>query len=128
MSAHGIDMTSAREKLGGASLASTAAADLRVVTLDYVEGGAVSHIVLQEHVATLVEASKRLHFAPGVNPATGEATARIWRIRVAELRAGGPYWWSTPNLGNNGQPDGALIINEGIFTTAWIDEDHEVLA
>lgn len=128
MGAHSINLADAREKLGGAALEGVAASDLRVVTLDFVGGGSSSHIALADQVDTLVDASKRLHFAPGVNPATGEETARIWRIRVSELRAGGPYWWSTPNLGDNGQPSGALIINEGIFSTAWIDEDHEVLA
>lgn len=125
---HQIDMKTARDTLGGAELTGVLAADLRVVTMDYRNGAPTSNIILAEHLDTFVEACKRLHFKPGVNPANGNETARIWRIRVSHLMAHGPYWWSTPNLGQNGQPGGALIISEGIFETVWVDETYEVLA
>lgn len=123
-----IDMEAAADRLGGAELTGVLAADLRVVSLDFVQGTPSTHILLAEQVGIFVEASKRLHFNPGVNPATGVETSRIWRIRSSTLMAHGPYWWSTPNLGDNGQPDGALIIRDGLGDTLWIDETHEVLA
>lgn len=114
-------------RLGGASLDRVAAADLRVVTLDWVNGVPTEHIVIADQVDAFVEACKRLHFDPGVNPHNGGSAARIWRLRVAELRAYGPYWWAQPDLGV-APSDGAFTIRAGIGQTVWRDENHEVEA
>lgn len=126
MSAHRINAAEARDKLGGAELVGVDASDLRVVSLDFHSGSTTEHIVLSAHVDRLVAASKRLHFRPGVNPHNGNETSRIWRIRVSELRANGPYWWATPNLNENGDPAGAFIIQPSIAKTVWQDPDFEV--
>lgn len=123
-----IDPAAARDKLGGAPLAGVLATDLRYVRMDFRKGRSTTHIVLADELDTFIEACTRLHYSPGVNPVTSVETARIWRLSVAELMAGGPYWWSTPNLGDNGQECGALIVNEGIFRDVWRDETYEVLA
>ena len=122
---HAIDMAAADQALNGANPADVFAADLRVLTLDFRKGTPTQHIVLASQLDAIIEASKRLHFEPGVNPANGNQNSRIWRLRVAELNAYGPYWWSTPDLGRNGDPDGALIFQAGVSKTVWIDESYD---
>lgn len=123
-----IDRTAARDKLGGAPLTGVLASDLRVVSMDWVDGAPTEHIVLASELTMFVEACKRLHFSPGVNPANGNETARIWRLRVSDLMAHGPYWWAQPGLGDVIPRVGALTISAGISRTAWIDEEYEVAA
>lgn len=125
-STYGINIKDACEKLGGALPDGVLATDLRIVTMDWVSGAPTEHIVLASQVALFIEACKRLHFNPGVNPANGNETSRIWRLRVSELRAHGPYWWACPSL--DGQGEGALTFGAGISKTVWIDPGHEVLA
>lgn len=122
-----IDRVAARDKLGGSPLTGVLATDLRVVTMDFVGGSSTEHIVLADELDMLIEACKRLHFNPGVNPANGNETAKIWRLRVADLNAHGPYWWAQPGLGDATPPVGALTIHSGVSRTVWRDEDHEVL-
>jgi hypothetical protein len=123
-----IDMEAAKYNLGGAPLVGVPATDLRYVRMDFRSGQPTTHIVLADELDVFIEACKRLHYSPGANPASGKETSRIWRLSVAHLMACGPYWWSTPNLGDNGQADGALIINEGIYRTIWRDETYEALS
>lgn len=128
MPADQIDRAAALDKLGGASLTGVLAIDLRVVTMDFVDATPTEHIVLADELDMFIEACKRLHFNPGVNPANGNETAKIWRLRVADLNAHGPYWWAQPGLGDAIPRVGALTIHSGISRTVWRDEEYEALA
>jgi len=121
------DLVSADDanRLGGASVDRVNAADLRIVSLDWKNGGTTEHIVIAAQLDVFIEACKRLHFNPGVNPHNGAETAHIWRLRVAEMRAYGPYWWARPQLGVT-PSDGAFTLHGGISRTVWRDENHEV--
>lgn len=122
---HQIDREAAREKLGGAKLAGVLAADLRVVSLDFVKGAPVEHIVLADELDMFIEACVRLHFNPGINPGNGCETSRIWRLRVSELAAYGPYWWAMPSLGECPSRAGAMTIHGSVGRTVWRDEKYE---
>lgn len=63
----------------------------------------------------LVNASLELHYDPGVNPHNGKSAAPVWKITVSQLRKDGPYWWSTPGLQHNYDPNGATLY-------AWSQE------
>lgn len=99
--------------------------DIRKVTLQWQRGGPpTSYLIHKDEVPAFVEASKRLHFDPGVNPATGGRTARIWQIIVAPLEFTGPYWWSTPDLGRNEDPAGARIIDGRSGKEVFVDQEY----
>lgn len=123
-----IDRAAALDKLGGAALTGVLATDLRVVTMDFCDSTPTEHMVLAEELDLFIEACKRLHFNPGVNPSTGVETARIWRLSVADLNAHGPYWWAQPGLGDAIPRVGALTVHKGISRTVWRDEEYEVAA
>ncbi len=119
-----LPQASDANRLGGAALNRVNAADLRVVSIDWKDGNSTEHIVIAEQLDVFLEACKRLHFRPGINPHNGVETARMWRLRVAELRAYGPYWWAKPGLDET-PSDGAFTIRGGISRTVWRDETHE---
>lgn len=98
--------------------------DVRKVTLYYIGRSPAFYLIAAAQVDTFVEASKRLHWKPGKNPHNGEEAAKVWKITVAELEARGPYWWSVPDLQNNGDPNGAQIIDGGTERTAFVDEEY----
>ena len=109
--------------IGGAHLGDTLAKELRVVFLDFQGGSVAEHIVHEREVDAIVAASIRLHYDPGMNPHNGETAARIWRIRCADFRARGPYWWTERELGIL-PSEGAFTISAGFGRTIWIDEDY----
>ena len=84
--------------------------DLRKVILYFCGGGCSEHIVKTTDLAKFIEASQRLHYEPGINPHNGKVTARLSCIEVSKLVSGGPYWWSTPSLKENGDPDGVEVF------------------
>jgi len=99
--------------------------DLRLVTLYWQNGGANStHIVPASDVERLKEATVRLHHTPGVNPANGGETRKVWLITSEGMTFEGPYWWSTPSLESNGDPAGARLLR-GNFDREILFEDKE---
>jgi hypothetical protein len=96
--------------------------DMRVVRL-YFDDTFRDHVVHKSEVDKFVEASKRLHVDPGVNPhrPPGEGkTARINRITVGSFQTTGPFWWTTPDLQNNRDPVGATIYQSDYNeVTVW---------
>jgi len=99
--------------------------DLRLVTLYWQNGGANStHIVPAFEVERLKEATVRLHHTPGVNPANGGETRKVWLITSEPMMFEGPYWWSTPDLGQNDDPAGARLLR-GNFDREILFEDRE---
>jgi hypothetical protein len=97
--------------------------DFRMVRMDFCTGSAHEHIMHKNHVARFVEASVKLHHTPGINPANKEPTSRIYRITSAPLHQH-VYWWSTPSLEGNDDPEGAAIIKNGPCETVFIDKEY----
>lgn len=122
---HDIDPLAARDRLGGAKLHGVSASDLRVVAMDFHSGSSTEHMVLAEQLDVFIDACKSLHFKPGINPHNGAETSRIWRLRVSELRASGPYWWAQTRLGTDADGEGAFTISAGISKTVWQDENYQ---
>lgn len=101
--------------------------DVRKVTLEFVKGPSSSHLIPADEVDRFVEASKRLHWKPGINPHVRDRdnrASKIWRISVAKLELRGPFWWTVPDLQNNGDPAGARIIDAGVGKTVFVDEAY----
>lgn len=98
--------------------------EMRKVTLLFLEGDPHHYLIPADQVDRFVEASKRLHWKPGRNPHSGLETSKIWRIAVSELECRGPYWWTVPDLQENGDPAGAQIIDEGRSRVVWSDEEY----
>lgn len=98
---------------------------IRRVTVHYAEGSPFeqlpSYLIPEREVAKFVEATKRLHFDPGVNPHNRQQTRKIWKITVARLQLMGPFWWTTPNLQENDDPAGAHTIDSYHEETVFID-------
>jgi len=94
--------------------------DYRQVRMDFCYGSSNEYIMHKDHVARFVEASVKLHHTPGINPANKEPTSPIWRITSAPLH-GSSYWWTTPCLEGNDNPEGALIVKGGPSENVFID-------
>lgn len=97
--------------------------DFRFVCMEFCHGAVVEYIMHKDQVPRFVEASLKLHHHPGINPANKAKTARIRRITCAPPRARS-YWWTTPNLARNDDPQGAAIIRGGPSETLFVDPDH----
>lgn len=93
------------------------------VELHFAGGNIATHMVPTSEVSAFVEASKRLHHSPGINPHSGGQTAKVWKITSRGMRIDGPFWWSTPDLGNNDDPAGARILRWCGTEVLFIDED-----
>lgn len=72
------------------------------------------HIVAEGDAEAFVTASQELHGGDG-----GRA-APVQYITTQSLRPRGPFWWSTPGLGDNGDPSGAVIWDWGQMQRVWI--------
>lgn len=70
-----------------------------------------SHFVRTEHVERFVEATKQLHVSPAVNPHSGNPCRKAKAIIAEDPEIVGPYWWTTPGLQENGDPNGAEILS-----------------
>lgn len=97
-----------------------------MVRLQFVRGADSVHLVREDEVALLVEATKQLHHTPGVNPANMLKASKVWRITSAAPHYRKPYWWSTPGLGEKPDVRGARIIQEGPWEVLF--EDYSLVA
>jgi hypothetical protein len=106
--------------------------DIRKVEVWFVGSSPTSYLVHVDEVAKFVEATKCLHFDPGVNPHQTDKRvakcAKIWKIEVQKLAFKGPYWWTMPRLGVGDDCDGARILDgeivgaeEGFIDRAYVD-------
>ena len=93
-------------------------ADLRLVVLNFEDGSLMTKMVHHSHVDRFIAASTRLHHDPGVNPHNGQSTLRLNHIKVGRPDAN-TFWWSTPDLQRNGDPNGAAVYDFHTFTTVW---------
>jgi len=59
-------------------------------------------LVPAAEVELLVEAILRLHLDPGINPHSGEPTARLQHLAVGSHRLEDGYWWTGPTLSDAG--------------------------
>lgn len=114
-------MATDNEWLYGTPLAGDIA-DYRMVRVQFCKGPDQDYVMHKDHVARFVEATVKLHFDPGINPATGARCARIWRVSSAPIN-GSTYWWCVPNLGKNNDPEGAVIAHPGRADELFIDRE-----
>lgn len=98
--------------------------DVRKVTLYYIGTTPSSFLIPAAEVDRFVDASKRLHWKPGRNPHNGCEASKVYQITVGTMEARGPFWWTTPDLQNNGDPAGARIIDVGTERTVWVDDEY----
>lgn len=99
-------------------------ANVRKVTLYWIERMPTSFLVAEADVETFVEATKRLHWKPGRNPHNNEECSKVWRITVAKMELRDPFWWTVPDLQQNDDPRGARIIDGGIDRAVWTDVEY----
>ena len=94
--------------------------DLRKVNV-YFEKNPSSYIVNKLNLEKFILATKELHFDPGVNPHNKDKgkTAQAKKITVQKLEKTGPYWWSTPGLMHNNDPNGAFIFSWSVEELIW---------
>jgi hypothetical protein len=97
--------------------------DIRKVELMWEEGTPTSYLIHKDEVETFIDANLKLHYDPGINPATKEKTARVWQIRVGKLKRKGPYWWTSPAL--DGAKPGAHIFDCYGTTCVWMSDEAE---
>lgn len=102
----------------------TALTDVRQVKLYWIKSAPTDYMVLSSEVDTFVEATKRLHWKPGINPHNKHECSKIWRITVAPLDFRGPFWWTVPDLQNDNDPLGSRIIDGGRETVVFDDEEY----
>jgi hypothetical protein len=89
--------------------------------IHWVGGETTVHFVPTSDLAQLVEATVRLHHSPGINPHSGKETRTLWKIVTYRMEIAGPHWWSTPDLGINGNTGGARIVNWLVDDIAFVD-------
>lgn len=84
-------------------------------------------------VGAFLEAAHRLHFRPGINPHNRKVTARLKKIEVfpttltvADCNVQGPFWWTTPDLRRNYDPNGALILDVKTSLREQFEEDNSL--
>lgn len=106
----------------------TELSSIRQVKLYWVVGGGAStYLVLASEIDRFVEATKKLHWLPGINPHVKDrdnSCAKIWRITVAEMAFRGPFWWTVPDLKNNNDPRGARIIDVVSEKIVFNDDEY----
>lgn len=99
---------------------------------EYSSGGGnqanvLTTIVPREHLDTFIDAQVKLHHYPGVNPHDGAVQHKLVKVRWAKLECAGPYWWTTPDLMKNDDPNGVCIIQGMFFRDAWIHGNYTSL-
>jgi len=81
------------------------------------------HIMQRSDVKKFVEASLKLHFEPGINPHNKVKTTKIWMITQDSLKSLGRFWWSTPDLMKNEDPNGAEIWGWAREKILWHEKE-----
>jgi hypothetical protein len=72
----------------------------------------------------ILQAQRRLHHNPGINPYTQTETARIYKITQMPLALQEAYWWTKPGLDRVPDEAGAHIIKGGRPVTLWVDQNY----
>jgi len=91
--------------------------DLRQVCLiwepvDDTYSSPVQHIVHKDDVNKFVQACIELHYNKALDPNTDNdhRPSLICEIVVYKFNPAGPFWWSTPGLGDNDDLNGAKTL------------------
>ena len=87
------------------------------------DGGRDRYIVTEEHSQRFLQALLCLHFEPGVNPHTKTRAKRLKMVTYRDLKPRGPFWWTTPDLQNDDDPNGALIWDWEVESHILFDAD-----
>lgn len=94
--------------------------DFREVRVSYENSQDNDYIVHKDEVEMLVEAIKRLHVDPGINPHNGRQTAKAVKIASAQLTHDDPVWWTCPSL-NKGTAGARLVRGAFEETVHYLD-------
>lgn len=103
------------------------------VTLVFEGGHSPEYMMQADQVDTFIEASKELHFFPGINPHNGAKTSELREIYVAKMRPftatrtdflshPKAYWHTTPGLGV--KMSNAEIQNKGAQIVSFATRDR----
>lgn len=88
----------------------------------WVGGDITTDFVPENEVDRFVTACIRLHHTPGINPHTGGQARKIWKIVAHDMEVRGPFWWSTPDLQENYDPNGARIVDWTCSRELFVDK------
>lgn len=92
--------------------------DIKIVTLYFEDGSIREHMMHVSQMDAFIAATENLHMHPGTNPHNNRKTKAVETITVAPLELAGPFWWTTPDLMNNDDPAGAILIQKGTESLA----------
>ena len=96
--------------------------------------GFADYVVTESHIKRLLAASIRLHYDLGSNPHSNQKTAVLRVVYLYRQVQDGPvytsndfkpsgyYWWATPDLMKNGDPNGAAIFEKLPANVIWGNE------
>src|SRR4051812_26779763 len=98
--------------------------EVRKVTLYYVDGTRDEFIIPTSQINKFVIASVKLYATSGLNPYCHIMTSKLCKIISTTLRLRGPFWWSTPDLEDDDNPDGAKVFVSDHPHILW-DADNE---
>lgn len=88
---------------------------------------ATTHIIKRTDVEKLTRAYLELHYSPGVNPHNGGRTAVVYEIKVGTFLPSGPFWWTTPGLDKNDDPNGVTLYTVEPSKVIWRHPDYQKL-
>src|SRR6185312_232410 len=80
-----------------------------------------THVTSVADMPRLLQAIIDLHIRP-INPK--QNAARVWKVTAHSLCIKGPYWWTTPGLTKNDDPNGARVIVEGVEEILFEDKPN----
>ncbi len=94
---------------------------LYLVKIYFTKGAVSSHMVYGKDLKKLIKATYQFYINPGVNPHDSRTKPdSVDRITYSEMLSSGDadlsrlggnsYWWSTPGLASNSDPNGAAIM------------------
>lgn len=118
----------------GESVGDVKVADLRVVTLYFIEDfkelayAEHEYVVHKHDVDKFVAAAVALHGPNGRNPHQTDPNVksrRVSEIRVNPFIKTGPFWWTTPDLQKNDDPAGAAIYQKDVGGVVWRSPTYE---
>lgn len=99
-----------------------------VIVSVYFRGDVKPHcfIVFNKDLKKFIDATLELHYKPGINPHVKhdgkekvEKPVEAIKLTTQEIYPKCPYWWSTPGLQKNDDPNGATIWDWSTETTVW---------
>ncbi|HOX29880.1 MAG TPA: hypothetical protein P5080_02825 [Candidatus Paceibacterota bacterium] len=91
--------------------------DLRLFEILFHGEGKESSIITEDNLDLMLEAKKRLHFDPGINPFNQKKAARASVMRAGKPYFNGPFVWE--------RPASPVINQNGVSILSW--KDYSIL-